>query len=288
MKASLMHGWTPLIVAALVAPLHTQPEFKTADDLLTALETADRGLQNLVADVKYDRTYEITGETEVRMGRLWFVSEQTGEELPIRKFAVKFDKAMVGRAIREEDRTYVFDGQWLAEKDGETKFAHRKQVVGPGEHFDPLRIGQGPFALPIGQRKADITGRYDVELLPAEAGLEPGKDANEEEVAAAGMAKAVAAGSWQLKLSPKVKVEDEDFSEVRLWYTRGAGGELLPRMARTVTTEGVSTVLLSNVEVQLAGKPDNPSAKVSPDILNVKAPEGWDERIDEWRKPAAK
>src|SRR6185295_15400829 len=115
------------------------------------------------------------------IGELWFVSERPKEGDAQRKFAVRFNKFMIGPTERDEDRSYIFDGQWLMEKDAKERSFLKKQVVGPGEHFDPLKLGQGPFVLPIGQRKADIKDRYNVELLPAEAGLDPGPDATESD-----------------------------------------------------------------------------------------------------------
>ncbi len=289
--ASLLGG-TGCGAAGPAQPAATAPapsEFKTADDLLEALETADKDLRSLTAEVKYDRTFEIAGDRQVRFGKLWFVSNPPTESggIPQRKFAIRFERVFVGPVPRPEDKTYIFDGQWMMEKDGEAKFYQRKQVVGPGEHFDPLKVGEGPFVLPVGQRKADIKQRFDAELLPAAAGLEPGKDATEEDKKAAEAAKGDVEGAWQLRLTPKAAVEGDDFTEVRLWYKRGVQGELLPRMARTVNTAGdVSLVLLINVQVQLAGKPENAGARVPAEMLDTTPPQDWDGNTQEWRKSA--
>src|SRR5262245_30412700 len=42
----------------------------TADDLLLALENADADLRSLSADLRYDRTFEIAGDRQVREGKL--------------------------------------------------------------------------------------------------------------------------------------------------------------------------------------------------------------------------
>jgi hypothetical protein len=267
----------------------TTGEFKTADDLLNALETADHGLQSLTADVKYDRTFEIQGDRQIHLGKLWFSSEppKNEGEPPQRKFAIHFDRVFVGPVQRTQDKTYIFDGQWMMEKDGEAKFYQKKQVVGPGEHFDPLKVGEGPFVLPIGQRKGDILKRFTAELLPPSAGLDAAKDATDEEKRGAEASKGDVEGAWQLKLTPREGAKDEDFTEVRLWYKRGTQGELLPRMARTVNPAGdVSLVLLINVEVQLAGKPENAAAKVPPEDLDTTSPQGWEGTVQSWRKAA--
>ena len=286
--ASLLGG----PAAASVGSAGGQPaavvqDYKTADDLLDALETADKDLSTLTADVKYDKTFEIQGDRQVRFGRLWFVSEPAAkpDEPPRRKFAIKFDRVFIGPVQRTEDKTYIFDGQWMMEKDAVEKFFQKKQVVGPGAHFDPLKVGEGPFVLPIGQRKADIKDRYNVELLPSDDGLEPSPDSTPEEREAARVAKEDVSGSWQLRLTPRNKVDDDGFTDIRLWYKRGAQRELLPRMARTVNPAGdVASVLLINVQVQLTGGPPNEAAKVPPEILDTATPQGWEGQVTPWRK----
>src|SRR5215831_1240809 len=110
--------------------------FKDVDALLDALETADRDLQSLTAGIKYDRTFEIQGDRQLRLGNLWYVADKPAEPAaaPIKKFAIRFDQLYIGPTKRTEDKTYIFDGQWLMEKDGVEKFYQKKQVVGPGEH----------------------------------------------------------------------------------------------------------------------------------------------------------
>jgi hypothetical protein len=44
---------------------------------------------------------------------------------------------------------------------------------------------------------------------------------------------------------------------------------------------------MTNTELQLAGKPENKEAAVPPGVVDTTAPEGWDGRIEPFRKPAA-
>jgi hypothetical protein len=115
--------------------------------------------------------------------------------------------------------------------------------VKPGEKFDPLKIGEGPLPIPIGQKKDDVLSRYDATVVPATDGLD--EDAQ----------KVFAEGAWQLKLIPK-EGADRNFKEIRLWYREEAGLEgkpLLPRMARTLNSGGdISVVQLINMRVNEA------------------------------------
>jgi len=40
----------------------------------------------------------------------------------------------------------------------------KRQVVAPGESFDPLSI-DGPFPLPLGQKRETVLARFDVKLI---------------------------------------------------------------------------------------------------------------------------
>jgi hypothetical protein len=164
-------------------------------------------------------------------------------------------------------------------------------VVPPGQKFDPLKIGEGPFPLPIGQKAADITKRFEVELLPPAAGLEAGADADATDKQAADKLKEFVSGSSHIRLKPRpAAADDESFTQIDLWYRRDKDGALLPRMARTVDkTKNISVVQLINVAVQKAGEPKNEGAAVPAEVLDTTVPardSGWNVEIAPWQKPA--
>lgn len=247
-------------------------EIDSADALLTELERADADLATLEADVIYDRVYEVQGDEQIRTGRLYFssgvgavgaVGGGGGGGGEGRRFAVYFERLQIGARVEERPLVYIFDGEWFVEKRPDERQFIKRQVVPPGEKFDPLKIGEGPFPIPIGQKREDILARYRAELLEAEAGLD--RDDLREFVA----------GAYQLKLTP---LDPRDtFREVRLWYFRaGVGGKLLPRMARTVNTEGdVSVVQLVGVKI---------NSEMDASRLDTATPvAGWDVQIQPYR-----
>jgi hypothetical protein len=273
-------------------------EFKSADDLLAALERADADLVSLTADIRYDRTFELQGDRQVRTGKLYFVSGGSAGPAPQpgaapkrgRQFAVAFQDLLVGNTYREEPKSYTFNGEWLVEKYPAEKppLIIKRQVVPPGQTFDPLKIGEGPFPVPIGQKSADIVRRFDVVLLPGDAGLDPAPDAEAADKLASEKLKEFVRGAAHLKLVPKPQfAPDEEFTEVHLWYKRDSRGSLLPRMARTVDKQNnVSVVQLINVAVQRAGEARNEAAAVPPDVLDTSEPAGWNIQVVPWQKPA--
>lgn len=228
-------------------------DFADAGQLLDALELADEGLATLTAMIRYDRTFELAGDFQARQGDLLFRIMPGAEGKRIKQFELRFTTLITGQRVEtDKPQVIVFDGEWLAEVSPAEKVFNRRQVVAPGETFDPLRVGEGPLPIPIGQKKADILARYNAELLPAEDGLS--SDGLEpDEAKRLDTARKNAAGSYQLKLVPRGDA-DEDFREIRLWYRRAdakdQSSRLLPRMARAVNRAGdVSLVTLANVKV---------------------------------------
>lgn len=261
-------------------------EFRTADELLTALETADRDLETLIADILYRREFGSIEGNEVQewRGTLYYDADLTdqgdaaaaapGEARQARRrgFAVVFDVSVLDNRERRERRDFVFDGQWLVERLHADRQMIRRRVVPPGEVADPLRIGEGPFPIPIGQRRDDILRRFEATLLPAEDGW------------ASGQFPPVLRDSWQLRLVPKPGTDEaREFQEVRLWYQRitPPGGEaprLLPRMARTQNFDGAAAeVLLTNLQ---------PNQPIPPGVFDTSPPPpdaGWDVTTQEYR-----
>src|SRR5262245_39943364 len=263
------------------APAQPAPEgaFKTADELLAALEKADVGLKTLQADIRWDlmKNPEIAGDRFIRQGRLTYAdgSAPGASELGVpgggRKFALAVTMEQIGSRVEQSEqslREYVFDGRWFVERDRKAKQFIKREVVPPDKTFDPTKLGEGPFPLPIGQKRDEIVKRYDVTLLPSDAELEGNDPADKPSL------DDFVKGSQQLKLVPKPEIKmNEELQEIRLWYrpTADTAGQtkLLPRMARTVNRGGdISIIQMVNVEL---------NRPVKGEVLNTEVPSGdWD------------
>jgi hypothetical protein len=250
-------------------------EVRTAEELLSALERADQGLVSLTADVLYDKVQSLMGDRQTRFGRLAFVNDAAaaGMSGEGRKFAINFDRLVAGDVERPAGQTYVFDGEWLLERDAVERLIVKTRLVAPGEQFDPLAVGRGPLPIPIGQKKAEILSRYDARLVDVEEGLavEGVPDAEVEQL------RAFVAGCVQVRLTPRAeRAEEDELTDVRLWYRRTSSGRWLPRLARAVNTAGdVSTVQLINVETQDAGAALNEAARPPAEWFRVEEGDGW-------------
>lgn len=277
------------IIAAIVWPVAAlaQP-FADAESLLDELETADAELRRLSAGVRYVRTFDLAGDRQIRDGMLYFqTTPGEADRPPQRRFAIEFRSLILGTRKEDQVQVYIFDGEWLLEKWPQKRHAIKRQVVPAGESFDPLRIGEGPMPIPIGQRKADILARYDAVLVSEDDGLhlDPSQEWSEEEEAEAEALRKTAKGCVQVMLTPRPeRADQDDFTQIRLWYSRGpeANARLLPRMARTVNQSGdVAVVRLFNTKI-------NERADVPGGAFDVRIPEGWDADVIAWQEPAPK
>lgn len=282
--------WASAALSALGSPQNggKVPEtFRDADQLLSVLETGDEGIHTLRAAVQLDSDFGPLegGEKQRREGTLYFSTggkRAEGEPPPRRAFRVDFTRLLLPSGeegtwvLREEPKTYVFDGEVLLELDVAQQRALVRHVAGAEEQVDPLAIGEGPFPIPIGQKKDEILKRFEAELLGPEAGLDLGDG---------GKVPPMLEGTVQLLLVPKAGApEAEDFAEVRIWYRRhdadgdGEADFLLPVKARTVNEDkSMSDVNLANVVV---------NADLEGGLFETKPPAGWEvEEQDLRRKP---
>lgn len=86
------------------------------------------------------------------------------------RFLIRFTRFVAGGIVREgpdNEEWFVFDGQWLTERQDKAKFVKRQQVLAPGEKLDVFKLGQGPFPMPIGQSRRDMLTHFTIQRGPA-------------------------------------------------------------------------------------------------------------------------
>ena len=246
--------------APMTEPTHPDPE---VDRILTELETADRGMRDLRAQIVYDRIDRTLGDRQYRSGELLFrdrTPEGQTQRAGMRSFVVRFDRYADLDVQRELNESWAFDGRWLIERNDDDKTFRKREITRVGEEVDPLRLGEGPLPIPIGQRKSDILERYEVELVELTDSLDAPAGENERDEFGGYRATVEAADerteAVQLKLTPRAKDEDE-FDSVRLWYFRSPdeSDRWLPLMARAGRQNSrgrevdVAIVLMAGVRV---------------------------------------
>ena len=243
----------------------------TADDLLVALETADADLESLTTDVRWAQFFALAGDMQVRTGTIAYRATPTGEGQPPRRaFAITFTEKWVGDRIAPAERIdYIFDGEWFLERIWADHQAFKRQVVPPGRIADPLRIGEGPFPIPVGQRREEILSRFEAELV------DPIENIDDRLVSFV----EAGDGTWCLSLTPHPHlVEDTTWRQIRVWYSKA---DLTPILAWTINAaEDESYIQLINVERGAAV--DDAAFRTS-----VEDDEQWDVFITPWQESAS-
>lgn len=204
---------------------------------LDRLEERGEQIETLTGSVSYTREDELLGERQIRLGKLAYAAADAEEDEPAR-FAVHFDQLVIDDALREQDRAYIFDGEWLVEKQADRRLFHKRQVVPPGQRYDPLRV-DGPFPLPIGQERDDVLARFDVTLLESpDPDDYPGSEALDTEQYV------------HLRLTPREDAprggHEAEFDRVDMAFDRET---LLPHRVHTREGRNSTTVLLYDHEV---------------------------------------
>jgi len=237
-----------LCVVPVLQPVPVQVEnntIETADDLLDALEDADANLQDFSARLKYIKEDVLTTDRQERRGTIHY---QVVPESGARQFAVLFTTLQLDERKFEEQKDYIFDGRYLVERITKERQFFKREVVRPGEEYDPLSI-DGPFPLPIGQKKKAILRRFDTELITPDT---------------EGRLK----GFYHLKLTARDRTDEGDeLDTVNLWYDPDT---LLPAKAVVADKTGdLSIMELAKIESNTG---------VKPDVFSTKLPEprdGW-------------
>jgi outer membrane lipoprotein-sorting protein len=130
----------------------------SADAALDALDQRGQGLKSFDADVKLTETDESTQLSSTRTGHVWFQKKPADDA----RLRVLLDKKEDKTKIIDEKIEYLLDGGWLDDRDYNKRIEVRRQILKPGEKVNLLKLGEGPFPLPIGQKKEDVKKLFDV------------------------------------------------------------------------------------------------------------------------------
>ena len=232
------------------------PHFVDADALLTAVERTADSLRDFRANITLETTDDVTGDTERRLGQLVFVQEEG--KPATRRFAVVFEKFIDGSGRMDERPVrYIYADGWLTEADFKQRTLVRRQLARAGEQYDPLKPGEGPVPLPIGQRRADVLARFDASLATAPNSTILLKSARP---------------MVGVRLKPKPGMADRDLVEASVWYDAQS---LVPMGVEAQRKSGRTVVSLRDATMN-GGIDDAQRALLS---LAEKVTTGW--RVDE-------
>ncbi|MCP4835481.1 MAG: hypothetical protein GY895_12050 [Phycisphaera sp.] len=151
--------------AILAAAMQSAPADARSPEVETVLDLIDRqsaGLKTYRGRVSMENYDDLADESERRFGRVWLVSPADGDPTG-RQAAVVFERLVESNGrMRERTEHWVYRDGVLSDYDHEAKRLVRRRIADPGDKRDPLRLGEGPIPIPIGQRKTDIVAAFDV------------------------------------------------------------------------------------------------------------------------------
>ena len=155
--------------AAPAAVGQAGPANAGVDPILDQLDARGQNLDSFTADVKLLERDDSTSLESTRVGRVWFQKLPDGSA----RMRVAFTDKLDNKAKKVDPLDYVLDGGWLLERQHAKKIQVRRQVLRPGEKVNLLKLGEGPFPLPIGQKKEDVKRQFDVTLARPDKQADP-------------------------------------------------------------------------------------------------------------------
>lgn len=130
----------------------------SVDQILDALDARGKDFKTFTADVKLTETTTDFGDVTTRSGKVWFQDQGNGQS----RIRVSFDTVDRNGKKSDEKLDYKLSDGKLIERNYRTKNQDTRQVIRPGEKINLLKLGEGPFPLPIGQSKDEVHKEFDV------------------------------------------------------------------------------------------------------------------------------
>jgi outer membrane lipoprotein-sorting protein len=132
------------------------------DDVLDVLDARGQGLKTFSANVDMTKTDTSDQSSTEQTGRVVFENTPEGAS----RARITFDGIIINDMMDKKAKNeYILDGSWLTELDYKPQKIIRRQVLKPGEKINLLKLGEGPFPLPIGQDKSAVHGEFDVKKI---------------------------------------------------------------------------------------------------------------------------
>jgi outer membrane lipoprotein-sorting protein len=162
-----------LLLCTFASTRAEEPALKPDSDLdttLDALNARGQNLKDFTADVALHTADNRTGEDTAQIGSVIFQNRNNGDS----RIKVGFDKKESdngnGPKITQKQKLdYVLEDGWLTDRDYQKKLEVRRQVLKPGQKMNLLKLGEGPFPLPIGQDKDEVKKQFEASKIPAAA-----------------------------------------------------------------------------------------------------------------------
>jgi outer membrane lipoprotein-sorting protein len=143
-------------------PPHPTPlsAASTLDEILDALDARGQNLQSFTADVSLTEGDASLANEQTRRGKVLF-QDRNGQA----RLRVTFTERDTGKRVFEEKIEYLLDNGWLTDRTYSKSIQVKREVLRPGEKINLLKLGEGPFPLPIGQKKESVKEQFEVKKI---------------------------------------------------------------------------------------------------------------------------
>lgn len=132
------------------------------NETLDALKDRGRNLQDFTADVTIKDADPVTGADHSKMGKILFQRKPDRDS----RIRVMLDRKTIADRIIKSRADYKLEDGKLIDQNFDAKHQTTRQVLKPGQKLDPLKLGEGPFPLPIGQDREEVLKNFEVTQLP--------------------------------------------------------------------------------------------------------------------------
>ncbi len=151
----------------------SQPVTPQVDQVLTRLEKAGDAIKDLQANIHHELYQIIPDDRQTKTGFIRYRAA-AGKKDPL--FMISFDTLIHEDLKLRQKEWFCFNGKWFREIREQTRTAIDREVVAPDEKVDPFKLGEGPFPLPFGQKKADILKNFNVTWVKPQKSDPPAGD----------------------------------------------------------------------------------------------------------------
>jgi outer membrane lipoprotein-sorting protein len=153
---------------SLPAASNTLSPDSSVDQILDALDQRGKQLDDFTADVDLTDADAATGNDSKLIGQMKMQRLPEGDS----RIRVIFDKKVVNDVTKADKSEYMLSKGWLIDRNYPDHREVRRQVLKPGQKMNLLKLGEGPFPLPLGQDKADVHRMFEVSKITASDGKE--------------------------------------------------------------------------------------------------------------------
>lgn len=133
------------------------------DQVLDQLYEVGKDLKSFTANVVLREKDIVAQDSSSRKGFAVYQKKDNGDA----RMRISFATRVQDGVTQQQQIDYLLDNGLLIDRNGPRKIEIRRQMLQPGEKANLLKLGEGPFPLPIGQTREDVLKAFDVKKVEA-------------------------------------------------------------------------------------------------------------------------